>query len=70
VFFRISGGLFNPAVTLGLYLCGALTWYRSITLFIVQFIAAIAAAGIAQLVIPGGINVRTKLGAGCTIAQG
>jgi glycerol uptake facilitator-like aquaporin len=70
VFFRVSGGLFNPAVTVGLFLCGALTWYRSIILFIVQFIAAIAAAGIAQLVIPGGINARTKLGTGTGIAQG
>jgi len=70
VFFRISGGLFNPAVTVGLFLCGALTWYRSAILFVVQFIAAIAAAGVAQLVIPGGINARTKLGTGTSIAQG
>ena len=70
VFFRVSGGLFNPAVTVGLFLCGALTWYRSVILFFVQFIAAIAAAGIAQVVIPGGINARTKLGTGTGIAQG
>ena len=70
VFFRISGGLFNPAVTLGLFLCGAISWYRSIILCIVQFAAAIAAAGISQLVVPGGINARTKLGSTCSLAQG
>lgn len=70
VFFRISGGLFNPAVTLGLFLCGAISWYRSIILCIVQFVAAIAAAGISQVVVPGGINARTKLGSNCSLAQG
>ncbi|KAH7303094.1 aquaporin-like protein [Stachybotrys elegans] len=70
VFFRVSGGLFNPAVTLGLFLCGALTWYRSAILFVVQFVAAIAAAGIGQVVVPGGINARTKLGASTSLAQG
>ncbi|CAD6888743.1 unnamed protein product [Tilletia controversa] len=70
VFFRVSGGLFNPAVTLGLFLSGALTWYRSIILTFIQFIAAIAAAGVAQLITPGGINARTKLGSATTVAQG
>ena len=70
VFFRVSGGLFNPAVTLGLYLCGALTWYRAIILTIVQFVSAIAAAGMSQVIIPGGINARTKLGGNTSLAQG
>ncbi|KAH7014200.1 aquaporin-like protein [Microdochium trichocladiopsis] len=70
VFFRVSGGLFNPAVTLGLFLCGAVTWYRGAILFVVQFVAAIAAAGVAQLVIPGGINARTRLGDNASLAQG
>ncbi|KAE8233947.1 hypothetical protein CF326_g1011 [Tilletia indica] len=70
VFFRVSGGLFNPAVTLGLFLSGALTWYRSVILTIVQFVAAIAASGVAQLITPGGINARTKLGSSTTVAQG
>jgi aquaporin related protein len=32
VFFRISGGLFNPAVTFGLCLIGAVPWIRGILL--------------------------------------
>lgn len=67
-FYRISGGLFSPAVTLGLYLIGTLTWYRSIILVAMQLIGAIAAGGIAQVIILGGINVRTQLI--CTLAQG
>ena len=67
-FYRISGGLFNPAVTLGLYLIGTLTWYRSLVLVLMQFIGAISAAGITQVIVPGGINVRTRLN--CTVAQG
>ncbi|CAD6941283.1 unnamed protein product, partial [Tilletia controversa] len=70
IFFRVSGGLFNPAVTLGLLLADAITWYRAIILGTIQFASAIAAAGVAQLITPGGINVRTKLGGATTIAQG
>lgn len=32
VFFRISGGLFNPAVTFGMCLIGALPWTRGMSL--------------------------------------
>ncbi|KAK0520582.1 Aquaporin-1 [Tilletia horrida] len=70
IFFRVSGGLFNPAVTLGLFLAGAVSWYRAIILTVTQYVAAIAAAGVAQLITPGGINVRTKLGGATSIAQG
>ncbi|KAK0526836.1 Aquaporin-1 [Tilletia horrida] len=70
VFFRVSGGLFNPAVTLGLFISGAVTWYRAIILTFIQFVSAIAAAGVAQLITPGGINARTKLGGATTVAQG
>lgn len=37
IFFRVSGSLFNPAITLGLFLCGALTWYRESMLLNFQF---------------------------------
>lgn len=70
LFFRISGGLFNPAVTLALFLTKNLTWYRTIILGVTQFVAAIAAAGMAQVLIPGGINVETKLAGSTTVAQG
>lgn len=36
IFFRISGGLFNPAVTIGMCLIGALPWVRGALLFVTQ----------------------------------
>ncbi|CAN9259724.1 unnamed protein product [Alternaria alternata] len=54
VFFRISGGLFNPAVTFGMCLIGALPlgpWWPF-------------------CMFPGDLNVRTTLGGGTSITQG
>ena len=70
VFFRISGGLFNPAVTFGMCLVGALPWIRGGLIFISQIIGGIAAAGIVSVLYPGPLNVRTSLGAGTSKAQG
>ncbi|OCK94101.1 aquaporin-like protein [Cenococcum geophilum 1.58] len=70
VFFRISGGLFNPAVTLGLYLIGAINPLRAVLCFIAQMLASIAAAGVVSAILPGPLNVSTSLGGGTTITQG
>ncbi|KAF2642384.1 aquaporin-like protein [Massarina eburnea CBS 473.64] len=70
VFFRVSGGLFNPAVTLGLYLIGALKATRAIFCFITQMLAGMAAAGVVSAILPGPLNVSTTLGSGVSVAQG
>ncbi|OAG07380.1 aquaporin-like protein [Paraphaeosphaeria sporulosa] len=70
VFFRVSGGLFNPAVTLGLYMVGALTGTRAVLCFISQMAAGMCAAGVVSAILPGPLNVSTTLGSGTTIAQG
>ncbi|KAJ8111303.1 hypothetical protein OPT61_g6077 [Boeremia exigua] len=70
VFFRVSGGLFNPAVTLGLYLIGALTTIRAILCFVAQMLAGICAAAVVSAMFPGDLNVSTTLGSGVSIAQG
>lgn len=70
VFFRISGGLFNPAVTFGMCLVGAMPWVRGSLIFISQIIGGITAAGIVKVLYPGQLNVRTSLGAGTSKAQG
>ncbi|KAF2728658.1 aquaporin-like protein [Polyplosphaeria fusca] len=70
VFFRVSGGLFNPAVTLGLYLIGALTPVRAALCFLSQMVAGICAAGIVSAILPGPLAVSTTLGVGTSIAQG
>ncbi|ORY12208.1 aquaporin-like protein [Clohesyomyces aquaticus] len=70
VFFRVSGGLFNPAVTLGLYLVGALTATRAVLCFISQMLSGICAAAVISALLPGPLNVSTTLGSGTSIAQG
>jgi len=70
VFFRVSGGLFNPAVTLGLYLIGAIPAVRACLCFLSQMLAGMAAAGVIQAIIPGPLNVSTTLGAGVSAARG
>ncbi|KAI9745027.1 MAG: hypothetical protein M1818_001305 [Claussenomyces sp. TS43310] len=52
LFFRISGGLFNPAVTVALCLVGAVPPLRSVFIFVAQIIAGIAAAGLAEGLVP------------------
>ncbi|CAD6565240.1 MAG: hypothetical protein ASARMPRED_006521 [Alectoria sarmentosa] len=70
VFFRISGGLFNPAVTFGMCLVGAMPWVRGGLIFLSQIIGGITAAGIVEVLFPGQLNVRTSLGAGTSKTQG
>ena len=70
VFFRISGGLFNPAVTLGMCLVGALPYVRGILLFISQLLGAVAAASVVSPLFPGALKVQTSLAQGTTVAQG
>ncbi|GAB7326465.1 hypothetical protein MBLNU13_g10468t2 [Cladosporium sp. NU13] len=70
VFFRISGGLFNPAVTLGMCLIGALPWMRGGLLFLSQVLGGIVASALVQCMFPGALNVQTTLGGGTTVAQG
>ena len=72
MFYRISGGLFNPAVTLGLYLVGAIRPFRAIILFVAQIAGGIAGAGLLALLSPlGGISqVTTTLAPGVNKGQG
>ena len=69
-FFRISGGLFNPAVTLGMCLIGALTWVRGGLLFITQMISAMCSAAVVSALFPDDLTVQTTLAAGTNVAQG
>ncbi|KAK3117963.1 hypothetical protein LTR53_000115 [Teratosphaeriaceae sp. CCFEE 6253] len=69
--YRVSGGLFNPAVTMGLAVTGNIPMVRALLLFPVQIIAGICAAGIAAVIIPGDIKlVQTTLTPGMSPAQG
>ncbi|CAD6593082.1 MAG: hypothetical protein ASARMPREDX12_006692 [Alectoria sarmentosa] len=70
VFFRISGGLFNPAVTLGMCLVGALPYIRGVLLTVSQILGAISAAAVVSVLFPGPLDVRTALRIGTSITQG
>ncbi|GAA5950998.1 hypothetical protein JCM8115_005028 [Rhodotorula mucilaginosa] len=69
-FARISGGLFNPAITLGMFLVGALSALRASILAFVQILGGITGAAIIDALTPGTLNARTKLTAGMSISRG
>ncbi|OCL06137.1 aquaporin-like protein [Glonium stellatum] len=69
--YRISGGLFNPAVTLGLCLAGQLPWARGLIFLPTQLLAGMVAAALVQCMFPGDIRtLNTTLSPGTTVAQG
>ncbi|TVY31778.1 Aquaporin, partial [Lachnellula subtilissima] len=70
VFFRISGGLFNPAVTLGMVLVGAVPVVRAICLFCAQIAGSVAASAMVLGLFPTQFNVRTTLAGGTSLVQG
>lgn len=70
IFFRVSGGLFNPAVSFGLMLVGVISPVRAALLTVAQCAGAIAGAGFVQLTLPGNLNATTRLGSGTSIVQG
>lgn len=70
VFFRISGGLFNPAVTLGLCCIGAVPFSRGLFVFIAQMLGAMAASGVVAALFAGPLAVTTTLGGGTSKSQG
>lgn len=70
VFFRISGGLFNPAISLGLALVGVITPVRAILLSVTQCLGAITGAAIIQALLPGPLYTTTRLGGGMSPVRG
>ncbi|ESZ94615.1 hypothetical protein SBOR_5026 [Sclerotinia borealis F-4128] len=70
IFFRISGGLFNPAVTLALALLRAVSPVRAVLLVITQLGASCLAAILVKEIFPNRLDVATSLGSGTSIAQG
>ncbi|KFA60874.1 hypothetical protein S40285_04846 [Stachybotrys chlorohalonatus IBT 40285] len=70
VFFRISGGLFNPAVTFGMVLVRAISVVRAVCLFFAQMCGSLLASVMVRYLFPETFNVRTTLGGGATIVQG
>lgn len=70
-FYRISGGLFNPAVTLSLLLAGCITPFRAAILTVAQLLGGIAGAALVNGTTVGGVaNVVTTLADGMSTGQG
>jgi aquaporin related protein len=70
VFFRISGGLFNPAVTFAMLLCRAMSATRAAMLITAQIAGSIFSSYLVSVLFPTPFNVRTTLSTGTSLAQG
>lgn len=70
MFFRVSGGNLNPAVTLTLVLAKAIPPLRGAIMMSAQMIAGMAAAGAASAMTPGPIAFTNGLGGDCSKARG
>ncbi|KAF2430109.1 aquaporin-like protein [Tothia fuscella] len=70
VFFRISGGLFNPAVTLAMAMTRAISVFRSCLLVTAQIGGSIFASFLVQVLFPTDFKVRTTLSPGTSLVQG
>ena len=71
ILYRVSGGLFNPAVTLGMIITGTLPTVRGLVLFPTQIIGGICAAAVVSCIVPVDIaTVQTTLAPNMSIAQG
>lgn len=69
VFFRVSGGLFNPAVTFAMLLTGSIPPMRCLCLFIAQMLACMFSSYIVSVLIPTSFDVVTAPSNGATTAQ-
>ncbi|EXJ77890.1 hypothetical protein A1O3_09049 [Capronia epimyces CBS 606.96] len=69
-FYRISGGLFNPAITLAMVITGNVPWLRGLLLLPAQLLGGIVAAALVRCMFPGPLVVGTALSGGTTPAQG
>jgi aquaporin related protein len=70
IFFRISGGLFNPAVTFAMLLTRSITPVKFFLLLVAQLAGAIFSSFLVSVMFPTPLNVRTTLSAETSLARG
>jgi len=70
IFFRVSGGNFNPQVSLALLLTGVLKPVRFILYIFAQTLGALAAVGVLSALLPGDLSITPSLSDGTTKTQG
>ncbi|WVQ95968.1 hypothetical protein IAU59_003067 [Kwoniella sp. CBS 9459] len=70
IFYRFTGSIFNPSVSLALCLIGAIKPVRFILVSFAQMIGAIVASAIVDGLTPGPLSVNVGLGLGTNRTQG
>lgn len=70
IFFRVSGGLFNPAITFSLMLYGVVPFFRGLALIVTQLVGGIVAAALVKVMFPTPLRADTALAPGTTPVQG
>ncbi|KIK39610.1 hypothetical protein CY34DRAFT_808064 [Suillus luteus UH-Slu-Lm8-n1] len=70
LFYRITGGLFNPNITLALFLVGLVKPVRFVLFCVAQLVGAIAASALLSALTPGPLYVNTFLQQGINSFQG
>ncbi|KAH3675747.1 hypothetical protein WICMUC_002539 [Wickerhamomyces mucosus] len=70
IFYRVSGGNLNPAVTLTLVLARAVPPIRGALMIVSQLVAGMAAAGAASAMTPGPIAFANALGGDASRSRG
>ncbi|QIX00200.1 hypothetical protein AMS68_005717 [Peltaster fructicola] len=70
IFFRVTSGLFNPAIALGMCFIQSITWLRAIVIIVAQFLGAMTAAGLVGAIFPRSIVPTMALGDHTSTARG
>ncbi|RFU34697.1 hypothetical protein B7463_g1612, partial [Scytalidium lignicola] len=70
IFYRVSGGLFNPAVTLAFVITGLMHPIKGVVLIVTQLLGGITAAAIIDALTPGPLSVANALGPHVNVPQG
>lgn len=69
-FFRITAGMFNPAVTLGLVVSNNMKPARGLLVFLAQLLGGISAAALVSCMFPGELLAQTRLSEGTSVVRG
>jgi MIP family channel proteins len=67
---HISGGHYNPAVTIGMFVGGRIGALKAIGYIVAQLIGAVIAAAVLRYIFPEGVRNATELGVPAIIFEG
>ncbi|RSH93420.1 hypothetical protein EHS25_007776 [Saitozyma podzolica] len=70
IFYRFTGSIFNPSVSLALTICGVVRPVRFFLVSAAQMVGGITACWILSALLPGSANINLSLGANTNVAQG